>query len=102
MKLWSPLNSYVDVKVGPQHSETKNKIQAAEMKFLREVKDCTRLDKHWNEDIWRNLKIFSLNDRILEDEHKWFRYVQRMDNGKDGSTFEAETGISAYTMKWGV
>jgi hypothetical protein len=53
----------------------KNKIQAAEIKFLQKVKGCTRLDKPQNEDIRRELK-FSLNNRILEYRHDWFQCVQ--------------------------
>jgi hypothetical protein len=46
-----------------------NRIQAAEMKYLRTVKGCTRLDQIRNEDIRNELGISPLsekNNRIQE------------------------------------
>jgi hypothetical protein len=40
------------------------KIQAAEMRILKSAKRCTRLEKIRNEDIRKELKMFSINDRI--------------------------------------
>jgi hypothetical protein len=39
------------------------KLQAAEMRFLKSVKGCTRLDKIRNEDIKKYLGVFPTNDR---------------------------------------
>jgi hypothetical protein len=48
----------------PKTKRDMQKPQAAEMRFLRSVKGCTRLDKIRNEDIRKELGVFSINDRI--------------------------------------
>jgi hypothetical protein len=60
----------MDVKLVQNTMLTKNKTQAAEMKFLLKVKGCTRLDKNRNEDIRKDLQKLPLNDRFLEYTHK--------------------------------
>jgi hypothetical protein len=50
-----------------------NKIQTAEMRLLRKVKGCTRLDRiRNNEDIRAELNIYSINERlqIIETDGK--------------------------------
>jgi len=42
------------------------KIQAAEMRFLRRVKGCTRADRIRNVDIRAELNIYSINNRLEE------------------------------------
>lgn len=44
----------------------KNKIPAVEIKFLRNIKGCTRLDKHRNEVIRGYLHIYPSDNRIHE------------------------------------
>jgi hypothetical protein len=56
--------------------------QAAEMRFLRSVKGCTRLDKIWNEDIRKELGVFSINDRIRRYRQDWLEHVERMKEGR--------------------
>ena len=41
-----------------------SQIQAAEMRFLRRVKGCTRLDRYRNEDIRQELNIYRLTQKI--------------------------------------
>jgi hypothetical protein len=41
-----------------------NKIQTAEMRFLRKVKGCTGLDIIINEDIRADLNIYNINESI--------------------------------------
>jgi hypothetical protein len=48
-----------------------NRIQAAEMKYLRAVKGCTRLDQVRNEDIRNELGISSLKEKIIQYRNKW-------------------------------
>jgi hypothetical protein len=47
------------------------KLQAAEMRLLRSVKGRTRLDKTRNEDIRKELGVFSFNDRIRRYRQDW-------------------------------
>jgi hypothetical protein len=57
-------------------------LQAAEMRFLRSVKGYTRPDKIRNEDIRKELGLFSVNDRIRRYRQDWLEHVERMDEGR--------------------
>jgi hypothetical protein len=48
-----------------------NRIQAAEMKYLRTVKGCSRSHQIRNEDISNELGIFPLSEKIIEYRNKW-------------------------------
>jgi hypothetical protein len=43
-----------------------NRIQEAEMKYLKTVKGCTRLDQIRNEDIRNELGISPLSEKVIE------------------------------------
>jgi hypothetical protein len=58
------------------------KLQAAEMCFLRFVKGRTRLDKIRNEDIREKLGVFSINDRIRRYRKDWLGHLERMEEGR--------------------
>jgi hypothetical protein len=47
-----------------------NRIQEAEMKYLRTVKGCTRLDQITNEDMRNELGISPLSEIITEYRNK--------------------------------
>jgi hypothetical protein len=47
-----------------------NRIQGTEMKYLRTVKGCTRLDQIRNEDIRKELGISPLSEKIKEYRNK--------------------------------
>jgi hypothetical protein len=57
-----------------------NRIQAAEMKYLRTVKGCTRLDQIRNEDIRKELGISPLSEKIIEYRNKWKAHLQTMEH----------------------
>jgi hypothetical protein len=57
-----------------------NRIQAAEMKYLRTVKGCTRLDQIRSEDIRHELDISHLSEKIIEYRNKWKAHLQRMEH----------------------
>jgi hypothetical protein len=57
-----------------------NRIQAAEMNYLRTVKGCTRLDRIRNEDIMNELGISPLSEKIIECRNKWKAYLQGMEH----------------------
>jgi hypothetical protein len=44
--------------------EDKDKVQAAEMGFLRRVKGCARGDRIRNVDIRAKLNIYNINNRL--------------------------------------
>jgi hypothetical protein len=57
--------------------------QAAEMRFLRSVKGCTRLDKIRNEDIRKNLECFQLMTEYEDtDRQDRLEHVERMEEGR--------------------
>ncbi|KAJ4438429.1 hypothetical protein ANN_14374 [Periplaneta americana] len=58
----------------------KSKLQAAEMRFLRRVKGCTRRDLIRNEDIRKELNIYNINDKVEDYKGKWKEHLSRMDN----------------------
>jgi hypothetical protein len=57
-----------------------NRVQAAEMKYLRTVKGCTRLDQIRNEDIRNELGISPLSEKIIEYRYTWKAHLQRMEH----------------------
>jgi hypothetical protein len=57
-----------------------NRIQASEMKYLRTVKGCTRLEGIRNEDIRNELGISPLSEKIIEYRNKWKTHLQRMEH----------------------
>jgi hypothetical protein len=56
------------------------RIQAAEMKHLRTVKGCTRLDQIRIEDIRSELGISPLSEKIIEYRNTWKAHLQRMEH----------------------
>jgi hypothetical protein len=47
-----------------------NRIQVAEIKYLRTDKGCTRLDQIRNEDVGNELGITPLSEKIIEYRNK--------------------------------
>ena len=54
------------------------RIQAAEMKFLRGTQNYSLLDRRRNEDIRRNLNIVSLHQKIEDHRRRWCEHLGRM------------------------
>ena len=48
------------------------------MKVLRLIKGVTRLDRHRNEDIRRELGVESILDFVERGQLRWFGHVKRM------------------------
>jgi hypothetical protein len=57
----------------------RQKIETAEIKFLRNVTRYTLKDKIRNTMIRNELKIFSVNNRIQNNRLNWINHVARMD-----------------------
>jgi len=55
-------------------------LEAAEMRFLRSVTVCTRLDKIRSEDIRQELEISGIQDVRLKYKQNWINHLERMDN----------------------
>jgi hypothetical protein len=55
-----------------------SKIQATEMRYLRSVKGCTKLDHIKNEDIRKELDIDSTQYKIANYRKKWIEHLDRM------------------------
>lgn len=60
----------------------QNKVEAAEMRFLRQVAGYRLIDKKRNVDIRRELGIQSLNETIIAYRQKWQDHVQRMNEDR--------------------
>jgi hypothetical protein len=56
------------------------RLEAAEMRFLRSVKEYTRLDKIRNELIRKELEIFGIQDVRSKHKQNWINHLERMDN----------------------
>ena len=59
-------------------NRTESRIQAAEMRFLRAVKGCTRLDKIRNEDIRAELQVEPLLSILKKSRDNWSGHLLRM------------------------
>jgi hypothetical protein len=57
-----------------------NRLEAAEMRFLRSVKGYTRLDKIRSEAIRKDLEISGIQDVRSKYKEKWINHLRRMDN----------------------
>jgi hypothetical protein len=55
-----------------------NKFQATEMRYLRSVKWCTKLDHIKNEDIRKELDTDSTQYKIENYRKKWIEHLDRM------------------------
>lgn len=51
----------------------------SEMKFLRSVKRCTRMDRIKNDDIKQKLDIYAIKDKIKEYKTRWKDHMGRME-----------------------
>ena len=55
-------------------------LEAVEMRFLRSVTGCTRLDKIRSEVIRKELEISGIQDVRLKYKQNWINHLERMDN----------------------
>lgn len=63
-------------------AKDESRIQASEMKFLRQVKGCTRRDRIRNDAIREELSIYNMNVKLKEYRGKWKEHLQRMDDSR--------------------
>jgi hypothetical protein len=53
------------------------KLKTVEMQFLKSVKGYKRLDKRRNEDVGKQLLVFSTNEKIRRLRQEWFEHAER-------------------------
>ena len=56
------------------------RLEAADMRFLRSVKGCTRLDKIRSEVIRKELEISGIQDVRYKRKQNWINHLERTDN----------------------
>ena len=59
-----------------------NRLEAAELRFLRTVTGCTRLDEIRNEIIRKELEIPGIQDVRTKCKQNWINHLERMDNNR--------------------
>jgi hypothetical protein len=57
-----------------------NRLEPAEMRFLRSVKGYTRLDKIRSEVIRKEIEIYGIQDVRSKHEQNWINHLERMDD----------------------
>ncbi|KAJ4431066.1 hypothetical protein ANN_19659 [Periplaneta americana] len=57
-------------------------IQSAEMRFLRSIKGCTRLDRIRSDEIREELNIESVDNKIIENRRYWIEYLLIMEDNR--------------------
>ena len=57
-----------------------SRLEAAEIRFLRSVTGCTRLDEIRSEDIRKELEIPGIKDVRLKYKQNLINHLERMDN----------------------
>lgn len=57
-----------------------NKIQVIEIKYSRAIKGYTKVDHIQNEDVKKELNVFSVSEKITFYRRKWKSHTQRRDN----------------------
>jgi hypothetical protein len=58
------------------------RLEAAQMRFLRPPLGYKRLDRQRNEDIRKTLKVTNIVKEIQQYQKDWKRHLQRMDKGR--------------------
>jgi hypothetical protein len=60
----------------------KQRIQAAEMKFLRSIAGVTKMDKIRSKEIRKRLSVERLSYKIGKERLRWFGHMKRMDQDR--------------------
>jgi hypothetical protein len=60
----------------------KQRLEAAQMKFLRHLLGITRLDKGKNQCIGKKMGAQNIVKEIKQYQEKWLQHVQRMDTNR--------------------
>jgi hypothetical protein len=60
----------------------EQRLEAAQMNFLRHLLEITKLDKEKNQTIREKLGVQNIVKEIKQYQQKWLQYVQRMDTNR--------------------
>jgi hypothetical protein len=60
----------------------KQRLEAAQMKFLRSLLGLTRLDKKRNTEIREQLNVINIVQDIEDYQKQWFEHVKRMQDNR--------------------
>ena len=60
----------------------EQRLEAAQMKFLRHLLGITKLDKEKNQCIWQITGAQNIVKEIKQYQEKWLQHVQRMDTNR--------------------
>ena len=60
------------------NEQNKTRMQSIEMKFMRYIRGCFRVDKIRNERVRSQLNMFLNNDKIEDSKTKWKDHVERI------------------------
>jgi hypothetical protein len=58
------------------------RLEAAEMRFLRSVQGCTRLNKIISEIIGKELEISGIQEVSIKRKQNWINHLERMDKNR--------------------
>ena len=60
----------------------EQRLEAAQMKFLRHLLGITKLDKEKNQCIRQKTRAQNIVKEIRQDQKKWLQHVQRIDTNR--------------------
>jgi hypothetical protein len=64
------------------NKRAEQRLEAAQMKFLRQLLEITKLDKEKNQTIGEKLGVQNIVKEIKQYQQKWLQHVQRMDTNR--------------------
>ena len=69
----------MEVKLGVLKKREEQRLEAAQMKFLRHLLEITKLDKEKNQCLRQKTGAQNIVKEIKQYQKKWLQHVQRMD-----------------------
>ena len=60
----------------------EQRLEAAQMKFLRHLLGITKLDKETDQCIWEKTGAQNIVKEIKQYQKKWLQHIQRMDTNR--------------------
>ena len=73
---------YIYIYIYILKKREEQRLEAAQMKFLRHLLGITKLDKENNHCIRQKMGVQNTVKEIKQDQKKWLQHVQRMDSNR--------------------